>query len=198
MNRLILVILASCISMGSYADEADLRYGTIDVPAGWVFRRLPGMDSRVADIVRTNDGFTIHCDIGKMAGHSVGPRSEGYKHRRLHTINGAYACTGIQDNRKGCRIATTVSSLLLADAIEQARQDGADAAEIKRLTESLGNTLAKHKSGAEAPANFIAECRDEADVLDFMLVVGTYRTKEDGPSNGAIQASDAGASQPNP
>lgn len=145
--KLVFVIAIFLAAAVTYADEQDLRHGTIDVPDGYKFFHDGTIDSFMGRLVRSDDNFTISFDIGMMAGIAV-PRLGTLitpVFFRRHSINGIPAATEIRKTENGSLIVTTVSY---------------------ELTKGI------------EPANFRAKLSSQADVAEFLTIVGTYRPKQ--------------------
>ncbi len=95
--------------MPAPAQRVEMRTGTVVLPQGYTHRPLRGTDSSPGSFVRADGGFTVHYDIGGMAGTHMGP------HRRAecawfieHQVNGRRAYTGMLESEGRRQIVTTI------------------------------------------------------------------------------------------
>ena len=112
MLRALLLALLLCQAVPAMAQRADLRVGTVVLPQGWVHQALRGVDSTPGRFVRPGGGFTVHYDIGHLAGTQMG------RHRRAeciwyfeHEVGGIPAFTGMIEEEGRRRIITTIGDV---------------------------------------------------------------------------------------
>ena len=109
MIRALLIALLLCWTAPAAAERVEMRTGTVVLPQGYIHRQLRGTDSSPGSFVRADGGFTVHYDIGGMAGTHMGP------HRRAectwfveHQVDGHRAYTGMTESEGRRRIVTTI------------------------------------------------------------------------------------------
>ncbi len=171
--------------MGVNGEVQDLYHGTIVLPDGFTVVR-GGIDSAAGEIKRESDDFTIEYDIGYMAGSEMtSSRAPKCSWFRQQTINGNYCSMGMLSHHGRPRIITTfydlaIRSELLRAAVDNLKRQSASETDVReqlRLEEQIYDEYrqarAEDRRGS-APANFAADVRSEADLLDYMLVVTSY------------------------
>ena len=109
MIRALLLALLLCWAVPAAAQRTAMRTGTIVLPKGYTHHPLNGTDSSPGTFVRADGGFTVHYDIGGMAGNHMGA------HRRAecawyveHRVNGRPAYTGMIVGEGRRRLVTTI------------------------------------------------------------------------------------------
>lgn len=109
MLRALLLALLLCQAAPVMAQRIEMHTGTAAPPQGYAHQPRQGRDSFPGSFVRTGDGFTVHYDIGWMAGLQMGP------HRRAecvwyveHEVGGIPAFTGMIEEEGRRRIITTI------------------------------------------------------------------------------------------
>jgi hypothetical protein len=111
MRTLSTFLLSAALAFPATAGTYDIRHGTITAPDDFVFKHTGTIDSYKGTLTRESDGFTIHFDIGLMAGAYM---HEGKKANcsffRQHSLGGLPASTGIEKVAGDQRIATTVGN----------------------------------------------------------------------------------------
>ncbi|HEU4561731.1 MAG TPA: hypothetical protein VFS20_28155 [Longimicrobium sp.] len=109
MMRALLLSLVLCWAAPAAAQRVEMRTGSVVLPRGYTHLTLRGTDSSPGSFVRAEGGFTVHYDIGGMAGTHMGP------HRRAectwlieHRVDGRTAYTGMMESEGRRRIVTTI------------------------------------------------------------------------------------------
>jgi hypothetical protein len=109
MLRALLIALLLCQAAPAVAQRIEMHPGTVVLPQGYAHRPQQGRDSWPGSFVRADGGFTVHYDIGAMAGTHMGP------HRRAecawyveHEVAGRPAWTGVIEHDGRRRIVTTI------------------------------------------------------------------------------------------
>jgi hypothetical protein len=88
----------------------DVSYGTLRAPEEYELR-AGGTDSFMGTLIRKSDGFTIHFDIGKMAGiHINAFNKDKFALFRVHTVGNTTAYTGIERANGKQTVVTTISA----------------------------------------------------------------------------------------
>ncbi len=109
MKTLITLLFSATLAFPAIAATYDVRYGTITAPDDFVFKHTGTIDSYKGTLIRKSDGFTIHFDIGLMAGAQM---HDGKKANcsffRQHSLGVLPANTGIEKVADDRRIATTI------------------------------------------------------------------------------------------
>jgi hypothetical protein len=109
MLRALLLALLLCWATPAAAQQTAMRTGTIVLPQGYTHRPLNGTDSSPGSFVRADGGFTVHYDIGGMAGTHMSPyrRAECTWYVE-HRVDGRRAYTGMIVSEGRRRIITTI------------------------------------------------------------------------------------------
>jgi hypothetical protein len=138
----------------------DVRYGTFEAPDDFTFAHTGTIDSFRGTLTRKSDGFTIHFDIGLMAGTRVSwANQEKFALFRSHTVNDNFAYTGIEHVNGKRTVASTIC----------------ESCERSRL--SLNRLGPRPVGERSQPANFWADFTHDEDLVEFMLIVNSYKTK---------------------
>jgi hypothetical protein len=158
----------------------DVRYGTIEAPDDFTLTQTGTKDSFMGTLIRKSDGFTIHFDVGLMAGTRVTWMvQDKFALFRLHTVSGNFAYTGIERVAGKQTVATTI-----CDWCEKSRRFLEEAEAIRahppeqreEKYRDLNNRRAQDTQRAN-PANFWADFRRDEDLVDFMLIVNSYKPR---------------------
>ena len=159
----------------------DVDYGTFEAPDDFTFRHTGTIDSYMGTLTRTSDGFTIHFDIGLMAGTRVTwMKQNRFTLFRLHAVSGNFAYTGIERVDGKRTIATTI-----CDWCERTRRFLEESEAIRGLPNGqrdekyrdLNERMARYGKERSSPANFWADVSRDEDLMEFMLIVDSYRPK---------------------
>jgi hypothetical protein len=164
----------------------DLYHGTVLIPQGFSMI-AGGIDSAAGVLRRRTDGFTIEYDVGYMAGtHMTPAKGRDCVHFRQCQISGLYCSIGIDVSNGVKRITTTFDDLgiradLLRRELEALRDQAAPKAELAAKLQqeevaykSYSVARREHLRGT-APANFSAEIRRDADLVDYFVVLASYK-----------------------
>jgi len=109
MKLLLAILLAVHLAGAAVAGTCDVRLGTIEVPEDFVFAHTGTKDSFMGTLTRKSDGFTIHFDVGGMAGmHMHESMRAQCTFFRKHRVGDLPAVTGIEPVAKGQRIAISI------------------------------------------------------------------------------------------
>ncbi len=114
--KLLLTILTTIQLAGiAVAGTCDIRLGTIEVPEDFVFTHTGTKDSFMGTLARKSDGFTIHFDVGGMAGvHMHEGKQALCTYFRKTRIGELPAVTGIEPVAKGQRITISIGDAVKA------------------------------------------------------------------------------------
>jgi hypothetical protein len=135
-------------------------------------------DSLMGTLTRKSDGFTIHFDIGTMAGTHISVlNKDKFAQFRMHTIGSSAAYTGIERANGKQTVVTTI-----CDSCERSRRSLEESAAIQLLppaqrTEKYRDLLERQThsiNDRQIPANFWADFTRDEDLLDFTLIVSSY------------------------
>ena len=131
------------------------------------------IDSFSGTLTRTSDGFTIHFDIGGMSGTRIARgNQEKFALFRVHTINEKFAYTGIERFNGKQTIATTV-----CDWCERSHRLLQERSLARGTTPDMSARQAQLSRERPDPANFYADVTRDEDLVDFMLIVNSYKAK---------------------
>jgi hypothetical protein len=109
MKTLTTLLLSVALTFPSIAATYDVRHGTVTAPDDYAFKHTGMIDSYKGTLIRKSDGFTIHFDIGLMAGaHMHEGKKANCSFFRQHSLGGFPASTGIEKVADDQRIVTTV------------------------------------------------------------------------------------------
>lgn len=88
----------------------DVSYGTLQVPEEYELH-AGATNSLMGTLTRKSDGFTIHFDIGTMAGtHISMVNKDKFALFRVHTVGNNAAYTGIERANGSQTVVTTISA----------------------------------------------------------------------------------------
>jgi hypothetical protein len=158
----------------------DVQYGTIEVPDDFILAHTGTKDSFMGTLTRKSDGFTIHFDVGLMAGTRVSRMMQDkFAHFRLHMVSGNFAYTGIE------RVAgKQTASTTICDWCEKSRRFLEESEAIRALPPEQREEKYRdlnHRRTQDTQrgntANFWADFRRDEDLVDFMLIVNSYKPK---------------------
>ena len=109
MIRALVLSLLLCWAAPTAAQRVEMRTGSVVLPQGYTHHPVRGTDSSPGSFVRAAGGFTVHYDIGGMAGTHMGPlrRAECVWFIE-HRVNGRTAYTGMTESEGGRQIVTTI------------------------------------------------------------------------------------------
>jgi hypothetical protein len=86
----------------------EVSYGTLQAPEEYELH-TGGTDSLMGTLTRKSDGFTIHFDIGTMAGTRISAlNKDKFALFRVHTIGSSAAYAGIERANGKQTVVTTI------------------------------------------------------------------------------------------
>ena len=166
MLKNVITSFVTLIALSAVAQPIDVNFGTIELPSGFIVVNNPGIDTTCPNFIRTNDNFTIESDIGKMAGWKAHPlKKDDYDSLTKTSINGTMACIASETIAGKKYIYATLAETFSTD--------------LEGLSEE---EYRKRRDNVE-PVNFYAEIASDRDLIDFMLLVCSYKKKSDKNSN---------------
>jgi hypothetical protein len=181
MKAIIAFLVTLGLATPAVAKTHDVRYGTFEAPDDFTFTHTGTLDSFMGKLTRKSDGFTIHFDIGRMAGTRTTPlREDKPAYLRTHIIDGNFAYTGIERGNGKLTVATTI-----CDWCERSRRFTEESAAIRTLPpdqreekyRELNERRAQQLKALGNPANFWADLKSEEDLAEFLLIVNSYKLK---------------------
>ena len=184
---------------GTYFHSKDLYYGTIILPDGFTIIQS-GIDSSAGFIKRLSDGFRIEYDIGYMAGTKMNSsNTNSCTWFRQYPIGGTYCSMGMLSAENGQKIITTfydpeIRLKILHSKIRQLEQQAAKEKTIDAVVQKAEKYYKEYYHARinnlrkGAPANFEANVSSNIDLLDYMLVVTSYRPYREEPRRDKSEA----------
>jgi hypothetical protein len=91
---------------------------------------------------------------------------------RVHSVNEKFAYTGIERLNGTQRVATTI-----CDWCERGYRLRQEAGDMRAFTPDLSERLAQFNKEFPDPANFYADFTRDEDLVDFMLIVNSYKAR---------------------
>lgn len=144
---LIAIIVLSLATVAG-AEVANVGAGRVEMLQGFAHKPARGRDTHVGTIARGDETLTIHYDIGRMAGRSMGDeRKNDCVWYREQLIGGRKVCAGLVKDGAGRELIVTV------------------------------NSSENEKVATNEPANFMAKVVTDQDIADVLLTVVTYTGK---------------------
>ena len=109
MKLLVTILIALRFAGTSLAGTCDVRLGTIEVPEDFIFAHTGTKDSFMGTVTRKSDGFSIHFDVGGMAGvHMHEGKQAQCTFFRKQRVGELPAVTGIEPVASGPRITISI------------------------------------------------------------------------------------------
>jgi hypothetical protein len=182
MKRVLAMLLVLAIPGARAAGPAvvethDLHYGRIEAPQGYTLKQTGTADSFRGTLRRSADGFTISFDIGYGTRVTRG-NPDPAAFLRTHSIDGEFAYTSLKRVDGKLTVATTICDWCergqrlreQSDAV-RSLPPGQREARSRELAEQMNqlNQESPH------PANFWADIPRDEDLVEFMLIVESYR-----------------------
>jgi len=110
MKTLLLLLLIG-LAFPTFAETYDVSAGTIEVSEDFTFQK-GGTDSFMGSLTRKSDGWTIHFDVGGLAGiHMHDGKQADCTFYRHHRVGGQPAATGVEAIPNGRRIITSIGDI---------------------------------------------------------------------------------------